>query len=374
MIASLLTTTDELAELEVCWEGLRQDCGGTIYASNGLIRTWFEAYSHFASPRVIIIEEGGELLAAVPLASYTYRVAKLPMKVLALAGEVKDRLRLSTISPLFRDHRGNDLMHRTMKELGRMKWNLLTAVNLEDNGANRMFIDAVRANWQTEEFPPARKMTLDLPAEGSLMSSLDKKTRKNLEYRRRLLEREGHTMEFRKVCAEDIDPAVDIYAKHHIERWENKGGSYFRNPENVEFLKRYAGLTCRSGQGHFYELRIDGQVAAQDLYLLDGNVVYGDKTGMNNDFLRYSPGWFIQIHALDELRDMGAERYVMGIGGERYKSEMGAVESPLLGIRATRGRASMLGRLSRTSAFKYLDERLDLTKRTIDVQGESPEA
>jgi CelD/BcsL family acetyltransferase involved in cellulose biosynthesis len=296
------------------------------------------------------------------------------MKVLALAGEVKDRLRLSTISPLFRDHRGNDLMHRTMKELGRMKWNLLTAVNLEDNGANRMFIDAVRANWQTEEFPPARKMTLDLPAEGSLMSSLDKKTRKNLEYRRRLLEREGHTMEFRKVCAEDIDPAVDIYAKHHIERWEKKGGSYFRNPENVEFLKRYAGLTCRSGQGHFYELRIDGQVAAQDLYLLDGNVVYGDKTGMNNDFLRYSPGWFIQIHALDELRDMGAERYVMGIGGERYKSEMGAVESPLLGIRATRGRASMLGRLSRTSAFKYLDERLDLTKRTIDVQGESPEA
>jgi len=217
-------------------------------------------------------------------------------------------------------------------------------------------------------------MTLDLPAEGSLMSSLDKKTRKNLEYRRRLLEREGHTMEFRKVCAEDIDPAVDIYAKHHIERWEKKGGSYFRNPENVEFLKRYAGLTCRSGQGHFYELRIDGQVAAQDLYLLDGNVVYGDKTGMNNDFLRYSPGWFIQIHALDELRDMGAERYVMGIGGERYKSEMGAVESPLLGIRATRGRASMLGRLSRTSAFKYLDERLDLTKRTIDVQGESPEA
>ena len=373
MLASLLTTTDDLAELEIQWENLRQDSGGTIYASNGLIRTWFEAYSHFASPRVIVIEDGEELLAAVPLASYTYRVAKLPMKVVALAGEVKDRLRLSTISPLFRDGR-DDVLHRTIKELGRMNWNLLTAVNLEDNGANHKFIDAVRSSWQTEEFPPARKMTMALPAEGSLLNSLDKKTRKNLEYRRRLLEREGHTMECRKVPAEDIGRAVDTYARQHIERWQTRGGSYFRNPENVEFFKRYAELTCRSGQGHFYELRIDGQVAAQDFYLLDGNVVYGDKTGMNNEFLRYSPGWFVQVHALDELRDMGGESYVMGIGGEKYKSEMGGVESPLLGIRATRGRASMLGRLSRTSAFKYLDERLALTKRTVDVQGERPEA
>ncbi len=373
MRTSLITSNEELVELEDRWEELRRECGGTVFASNYLTRAWFEAYSHLASPRVITVEDGKELVGVFSLASYTYHMARLPIKVLALAGEMKDRLRLSTNSPMFRPGR-DDVLGLMIAELKKLDWNLLTTINLESNDANRKYMGAVRSSWRTEDFPPARKMTLSLPGEGSVLDTLDKKAQKNILYRQRLLEREGHIIAYRKVPLDGIDDAVDTYARQHIERWESKGGSYFRDPDNVMFLKLCSRLSALEGRGHIYELLIDGRVAAQDFYIVDGRTAYGDKTGMSNEFMRYSPGWFVQVHGLDRIRDMGAEKCVLGIGGEKYKSDLGGVETPLLGIRATRGRASVLGRLGQTSVARFLDARLGLTKRSLDVQEEISDA
>lgn len=364
--ASIVTSIEEIAELEERWESLRQECGGTLFASNYLTRAWFQVYSRIASPQVIVIEQGNELVGLAPLTSYSYKVGGMPIKVLALAGEMKDRLRLSTISPMYRpgSTEALSLMIDTIKG---MDWGLLTTINLDSCESNQRYIDAVRSTWRTEEYPPAKKMTLDLPASGSILDSFDKKTRKNLEYRERLLEREGHDVTYRVVPPDGIDKAVETYARMHIERWEAKGGSYFRDPDNVNFMKLCSTLSHQAGKGRIYEMLIDGEVAAQDFYMLDGDVAYGDKTGMNNRFMRYSPGWMVQVHALDDLGDRGLSSCVMGIGGEKYKSEMKGVESPLLGIRATRGIPSFLSWMGNTSLVKLIDRRLGVVNRSVGV-------
>ncbi|MBI0583767.1 MAG: GNAT family N-acetyltransferase [Methanomassiliicoccus sp.] len=360
MRATIVTSVEELVELEERWEALRRECGGTLFASNYLTRAWFQVYARIATPKVVVVERNHELVGIAPLTSYGYRIAGLPIKVLALAGEMKGRLRLSTTSPMYRPD-CSDSLSMMIDKIKSMDWGLLTTINLDSNNANQRYVDAVRSVWRTEEYPVAKKMTVSLPGSGSIADTFDKKTRKNLEYRERLLEREGHDVMYRRVPSDGIDAAVETYARQHIERWEDKGGSYFQDLDNVRFMKVCSTLSHHAGRGHVYEMLIDGEVAAQDFYMVDGTIAYGDKTGMNNRFMRYSPGWLVQTHALDDLRDRGMESCVMGVGGEKYKSEMKGEESPLIGIRATRGGAAFFSRLRNTPIGKHLDRRLGVS-------------
>ncbi len=362
----LITSPDELADHEDRWEALRRECGGTVFASNYLIRTWFEAYGHIASPRVIMIEDNGDLVSVAPMTTYRYYVGRLPIKVLALAGEMKDRLRLSTISPLYTPGRW-DVLKQMLREIKRLDWSLLTNINMAATPANAGYIEAVKGEWQSEEYPSAKMLTLRLPETGSLYDALDKKARKNLRWRAGLLEREGHKLEYRHLSAEDIDRAVDEYARQHIERWASRGGSYFRDPDNVRYLKLSTAASYRMGRGSVTELLIDGRVAAQSFDILDGKTGYGDKIGMSDEFMRYSPGWLVTIRAMDELRDLGAENCFLGIGGEGYKYEMGGVEEPLLGIRATRGMLSLLSRASGSSMLQKVGSKIGLSIDEVEV-------
>ncbi|MDW5562456.1 MAG: GNAT family N-acetyltransferase [Methanomassiliicoccus sp.] len=357
MKVTLIDSPEELPDFEERWESLRRECGGTVFASNYLTRAWFEGYGHIAEPRVIVVEDGGDLVGVAPLTTYQYRIGKLPVKVLALAGEMRDRLRLSTTSLLFMPER-KDILDLMMREIKRLDWNLFTMINLVSTPANTTLIEEVRTSWQSYDFPPGRMLTAHFTEGGRLFDTLDTKTKKNIRYRLNLLEREGHHIEFRRLPADGIDQAVDLYAKHHIERWASKGGSYFQNPDNVRYLKLSTASSYRAGIGHVFELLIDGRIAAQDFDILDGETCYGDKTGMSNDFLRYSPGWLVMMHAMDQLQDRGAKRCVMGIGGESYKYEMGGVESPLIGIRATRGLVAVLSKVSASPLVQKVSTRL----------------
>lgn len=47
---SLITSLDELTDYEDRWEALRQETGGTVFSSYGVVSTWFKCFGDQALP------------------------------------------------------------------------------------------------------------------------------------------------------------------------------------------------------------------------------------------------------------------------------------------------------------------------------------
>jgi hypothetical protein len=339
------------------------ECGGTIYSSNFMNRVWYETFSASSTPCAIMVEEKGDLLGIAPLTRYKYRVAKLPIKVLSLAGDMRNRLRLTTNSILYRPDRP-DALEAIIDQMKRLNWSVLWTINMESSTEAARYMDLVRTTWREVEYGAKKNLEVPLPPSGPLADSYTKDGRRNFRKLMNRLERESMNVSLVKLGMDDLDRAVDTYARQHIERWENKGGSYFRNPENVEFLRSASKEAHARGKGFAYEITLNGEVAAQIFGLIEGTTAYGERIGMDNRFMRYSPGWLISNSAHTDLRDRGAEVCVMGLGGERYKYEMGAKERDLVGIGATRGIMSLMSRVALSPRMKGIESRLGIMSGT----------
>ncbi len=368
----LITSPEELSELEERWEALRLECGGTIYSSNFLTRTWYQAFSASSSSRAILIEEKGELLGVAPLSWYKYKAARLPIKVLTLAGDMRDRLRLSTNAIFYRPDRP-DALEAIVREMKKLDWSILWTINMESSPMVGHYMDLVRSTWHGVECDVKKNLEIPLPAAGDLVDGYDKGAKRNYKKLMNRLEREGCSISLKKLGQEDTGRAVDVYVAQHIERWESKGGSYFRNPENVTFLKAAVNEAFARKKGFSYEMEINGEVAAQVFGFVEGKMAYAERIGMDDRFMRYSPGWLLCNGFLTDLRNKGVEVCAMGSGGERYKYEMGAKEKVLMGIGATRGMMSFMARLALSPRLRTIESKLGIMGGTAHTGMERPE-
>lgn len=352
----IITSTDELADHQGRWEDLRRECGGTIYSSHALVSSWFKCFGHKVKPRVVLVEEGDELVGVAPMSFHRYTSMGIPIKVLAIAGEVSPNLWLPTASIMFRPGR-KDVLDRLLKEIGRMDWNTLTAFHLLDTPATRCCLDSIRSNWFSTDHRLEKSYKLTFPEAGDISKMFDRKARENLRNRMNKLRREKGDVEFRSLPAGMVDEAAETYARQHIERYGSRGGSWFRFPENVQFLKDIARKGVEEGYGFVHEMSIDGEVAAQSFGFYEGNTALPYRYGMNDAFVAYSPGWQLQLWSFARFREMGFKHCSLGVGDEPYKYCMGGTESTLLGIMARRGTVGLLERIARSQVASFIGGR-----------------
>lgn len=359
MRSVVVNSVDELADHRDRWEALRRDCRGTIYASFNVTRTWFECFREQASPRVILLEDGGELVGIAPLSFHRYSSKGMAIKVLALAGEVPLRLWLPTTSIMLRPGR-EDLLATMFREIDRLDWNTLTAFHLLDTPSTRSCLDGIRSTWYSTDYRLEKHVMLSFPERGDIAASFEKKARENLRNRTNKLEREKGSVEFRDLPAGMVDAAVDEYARQHMIRYGSRGGSWFRSPDNVRFLKDAIRQGVEGRYGYAHELLVDGEVAAQSFGFFEGGTALPYRFGMNDAFMAYSPGWQLQYRSFCHFRDRGIMRCSLGVGEESYKYRMGGAESPLLGVMARRGAVGLMDRMVRSSTAGLLGKRTGL--------------
>ncbi|MDW5562455.1 MAG: GNAT family N-acetyltransferase [Methanomassiliicoccus sp.] len=280
---------------------------------------------------------------------------------------MRDRLRLSTNSILYRPDRF-DVLETLLGEIKKLDWSVLWAINMERSEPTGHFIERVRSTWNVIECDEKSNLVVPLPAAGDLSEMYDYNARRNYRKIVNRMEREKMEVRLEEITADGIDQAVDLYARQHIERWASKGGSYFRNPENVKFMKLATREACARHYGYAYQLRINGEVAAQVFGFQEGKRAYGERIGMDDRFGRYSPGWLISHRLLMTLRDQGVEEFELGWGGESYKYKMGGEERPLVGIGATRGIVSLAVRLVLQPRMQGVKDRLGIMSGKRDVK------
>jgi CelD/BcsL family acetyltransferase involved in cellulose biosynthesis len=315
---------------------------------------------------VVTVEDNGDLLAVAPLAMSKLKVMGLSLRTVALAGGVPHSLRLVTNSIMFSTEREGAL-ENMVTGMRKLDWSILWTQNMDSTGPMDRYISAVSSVWHTTVQVPNTNLTVPIPESGEVSQDFDKHARKTLGKALRMIEREGHQMAFRKVSSEDVDRAVEIYAQQHRERWVTRGGSSFQNPRNVEFLKRATLVAYQQGFGLAYELLIDGEVIGQVFGFRDRSRAYMYRLGMSNAHMKFSPGWLIWHHVLQDIRKQGITSCVLGGGEEQYKYEMGGLQSPLVGVQATRGVASFTTMVMESRPVQRLDSKLGLTKRAVGM-------
>jgi len=360
----LITSPEEMDDHIEQWEALRGRAGGNAYSCCQLSKVWLETFQASASPRLVLVEDQGDLVGIAPLATSDFRMKGLALKTLSLVGGIPQCLRLVTNSIMYEPGR-KDVLERMIAEMKRLKWSILWTQNMEDTADIRTYIGAAHDSWNAEDQTPNVNLTLPIRQEGDITETFSKHARRTLGKTLRMIEREGHHLSFRKVPSEDMKKAVEVYAEQHIQRWCTRGGSSFLRPRNCEFLAKASTIAHDGCEGFAYESILDGEVAGQLFGFLDGSNAYMYRLGMNDSLMRFSPGWLVTYHALNDLRERGTTFTVWGGGEQRYKYEMGCQKSMLVGIQATRGAASMMSNLLRSRPVQKLNDRFGLQRKVL---------
>lgn len=285
------------------------------------------------------------------------------VRTLSFAGDIDKKLGFSTFSIIIHPEMPAAARHME-KALGSLDWNVLRIRFMEDTPATWQFMDRIQTSLDGQQVRPSITLSCPIPPEGDVLARFGRSYRKNIHQRMRRLDRDADVV-FRPILEDRVDAAVDTYAMQHIERWADKGGSFFCDPDNVVFLKSLTTMSLSQGTGYAYELLIDGEVAAQRFGFKEGDTAWGYMVGMNNAFADYSPGLLLLNQVMEALRDKGVSMLNLGEGGQAHKYHMGVQEAQLLGMQANRGLVSTISKAASSSLAKRLDSVLGFKHRLL---------
>ncbi len=256
-------------------------------------------------------------------------------------------------------------MKQIIQEIKHLDWSILRTQNMDDSPAVQRYISEASSTWRSEVQTPNVNLTIPVKETGDILDGFSSHAQKNVRKAMRRVEREGHTAEFRKVPLDGIDKAVNIYAKQHIDRWQTRGGSYFDDPRNCQFLNRASRITYERGSSFIYEYLIDGDVVSQLVGFHEREKAFFYRVGMNNLYMNLSPGYIIHYLAMTDLREKGARQFIVGGGEESHKYELGGERSLLVGFQSTRGVVSLMNSIYMSKPVQSLSERFGIKDRMI---------
>jgi hypothetical protein len=345
MKSIILESLEDFRDYREAWEALRQGCGAPIFSSYDLVHLWLDNFREEVKPYIVLIEEGGELIGAAPMCTSHYRIMGLPINTISMVGNLFPLHGYSPLSILAKQDRP-EVIGEMIGCVKKGKWNKLVLSYMEPNSPNRRFTDGMvqMGEGKSSSLTPTIHRTYIFPPEGSIAADFEKNTRGNLLRFRSKLEKDGR-LEFRRVrTVEDAERAMNLFLSIHDERWQQKD-SIFRTDCNRRLAIEMGKLELCSEMGGINELLIDGEVAGQITYFIDGDVARGVHLGMNNKFRSFSPGMLVLMMTMEDNRNRGLKVYDPGHGNEGYKLRMTNVHRELGAAKVYKGTMRALSRI-----------------------------
>lgn len=152
------------------------------------------------------------------------------------------------------------------------------------------------------------------------IGSLSKKTRFNIGYARRQMQRELGQVEIRTACEQELPEAMEALFHLHTRRWRRRWlpGGFF-HPRVRQFHREWAQTACSSGWLRLYLLRVAGAVRAALYVFHYGRRAYYYLGGFDPALARYSMGTVLTAHAIERAIAEGCVVFDFLRGDEPYK-------------------------------------------------------
>lgn len=272
--AELITEDREFADMAAAWGRLYHRCGAaTAFQSHAWLHSWWLSYGTPGRLRLVVVREGGELLAVAPLMRARRRLPAL----VPLGGPISDYADVL----LDDEHadRAAALLAEGLSAAARTA--LIDFREVRPGGA----VERVYEHWSGPRRQVGDSLCLELPAVsmdeliGRLPSSKAQRVRAKL----RKLTALG--VERRVVGHDEVAAALGRLLELHRLQWaDRKVTSEHLQERFSEHLVRSVGPMVRSGDAVVTEFRLDGAVMAVDLTLLSrrlaGGYLYGAHPGL----------------------------------------------------------------------------------------------
>lgn len=365
MRSFVVRSLDELRDHRDGWEALRADCRASVFSSFDLVHLWLDNYRGEVRPRVVMVEERGDLVGVAPLFVYKHRAMGLPVATLSLVGNHRHLIGYSLETVMARDAEPK-VLEEMLRRIKAIRWNLLQIFDMDPNICTLRLLDGVRGEMEWQPYLETYDRWYEFPVDGDIADGFGKRTRKNLNTIRNRLEREGRAS-LRTVSSEEgMERAMRLYIDMHGSRWRGKGGSVFQKPGNGRLLVEMGKLAGRTGTGVVQELLIDGEVAGQLLSFFDGDVSRAYRLSMADGFRELSPGRLTMAMAMEDHRARGLRAMDFLHGDEDYKLHLCNGERRLEAVQVLRGSLQAMSRVRAFPPVRLLDERLGMRDRMLN--------
>ncbi|WP_051813291.1 GNAT family N-acetyltransferase [Streptomyces sp. NRRL S-340] len=261
----LVTDARAFAALAPQWGRLFARCGAaTPFQSHAWLHSWWQSYGTPGRLRLLLVREGGELVAAAPL-----MLRRTPVPALVpLGGAISDYADV-----LIDDGRSRPAATALAGALGEAARTALIDFREVRPGSA---VEQVYDRWRGPRHRAPDSLCLELPALplDELVTRLPAARAQRVRAKQRKLRALG--VERRLVRPEEVDAALRRLLALHRVQWQGRGVT----PEHLrsrfgEHLVRAAGPMVRAGEAVVTEFRLDGEVVAVDLTLLSRRLVGG---------------------------------------------------------------------------------------------------
>ncbi|MFF3937842.1 GNAT family N-acetyltransferase [Streptomyces phaeofaciens] len=310
--------TCELVTDERVFEGLAADWGrlygrcatATPFQSHAWLHSWWLSYGRRGRLRLLLVRDGGDLVAAAPLTAVRRPVpAWVP-----LGGAISDYGDV-----LVDDERAERAVAGLTEGLAAAaRTALIDFREVRPGGA----VERVYDRWHGPRRRVDDSVCLELPAVpmDELVGRLPSAKAQRVRAKQRKLTALG--VERRAVGPEEVDGALRRLLELHRLQWQGRKvtGEHLR-PRFHEHLVRSVGPMVRSGDAVVTEFLLDGDVVAVDLTLLSrrlaGGYLYGAHPGLRE---RKADVAVMLLDACAEhTRDGGRAALSLLRGNEPYK-------------------------------------------------------
>ncbi|WP_019176570.1 GNAT family N-acetyltransferase [Methanomassiliicoccus luminyensis] len=362
----IIDSTADLLVLQPEWEALRKECRGSIFMSFDWAIEWLRHFDKVVSPRIMLVEDGDEIVAIAPFVVMEHRAMGLKMKKLSLVGNGAGVAELYDLGILWRGDR-DEVLDALVEGMGDLDWNVLQLNEMREDEMSSALHRRAGELWETDEAVRIPCPCTELPAGGDVSEVISSRTRRTIRKAISTLEADSR-IGYRCVdLPDEAAEAAAMYALQHVERWEDRQGSIFTNQNLSGFLRDVMMATVQEGRGMIYEVWIDGSLASQMLCLEDRDVMRAYRVGMTNRFSEYSPGNLVAFYAMTEAQKAGFTHFDFGAGPEEFKYRLGAKDRPLMRIQAKRGGMRAAAKLSSLPGVKQIIDRSGARDQALRV-------
>ncbi len=348
------TQDDALQQLSGAWQQLEAAVGPLeFFQTHAWLSSWWHCYQQ-AGDRLLVglLQEGETVLAILPFFVRPRRLGPITLRWAQFLG-------VEEVSPSTMDilatTRGLDLLRGALASQLQNGWREfadildLAPVRLGAR-AHRLWSEGNSGQHRPFAAPVEATPILDAPASfDAWMANLGSSTRKDVRRKRGQFAKD---LEMRVEYIHEPTRTPEalnrlaVLNRKRLGQQGKRGG--FLLPRFAQFQQQLAKSLAQSGQLHIFELWRNDKHLSSALLFRHGHKWYAYQTGVDPDFLEYSPGAILDFHVLHHILEFGQAQFIdYGLGEQDYKIRFGAVPRPAMRLRlpARTWRGRMLRRL-----------------------------